>query len=240
MARPKVRKMRNFVGLDLQAHFESLQCLECLRISKTGFSALFLFRWSLLDDVKGCGLPIGRWQSRTLASSNSGKQFRKMGVDEPSNPFEKLDASASADSKIISLREGTENFYTGSEPFFSFFTQAQVILSTIRLTLEHRVIVPTSDLSSQMEGARRGFQHSGNLIVVVQDVGRIAAQFKQRAQQWEREIQNREQNKSSMSGALIQRLKAEATQVRSRIQGIDRALIKLEVMLHQMAGEAKD
>ncbi len=163
-----------------------------------------------------------------------------MGDDLPSNPIEVTDASRNVNLKSVALKEGTENFYTGSEPFFSFFTQPQVILSTLRLTLDARVVVQTSDLSSQMESARRGFQHSGNLIVVVQDVGRIAAQFKQRAQQWEREIQNREQNKSGMSGALIQRLKAEATQVRGRIQGIDRALIKLEVMLHQMAGEAKD
>lgn len=162
-------------------------------------------------------------------------------VDEqPLNPSESKDAACSPSSKNSSVSEGTENVYTGSEPFFSFFTQSQVILSTLRLTLDARVVVQTSDLSSQMESARRGFQHSGNLIVVVQDVGRIAAQFKQRAQQWEREIQNREQNKSGMSGALIQRLKAEATQVRGRILGIDRALIKLEVMLHQMAGEAKD
>ena len=162
-------------------------------------------------------------------------------VDEmPVNPEETAKSSNHPRPNGFSVREGTENFYNGSEPFFAFFTQAQVILSTLRLTLENQVIVPTNDLSAQMESARRSFRHSGNMIVVVQDVSRIASQFRHRVQAWEREVQNREQDKRGMNGTLIQRIKAEVAHVRSRIHGIDRALIKLEVKLHQMAGEAKD
>ena len=161
-------------------------------------------------------------------------------VDElPLNPAEKTDPANSLSPKSISDTEGTGNYYKGFEPFFSFFTQAQIILNTLRLTLEYRVVVPTAELGAQLESARRNFQHSGNLIVVMQDVARITAQFHQRVQLWQREVQNRERDKHGMNGALIQRLKAEAAQIRGRIHAIDRALIKLEVKLHQMAGEAQ-
>ncbi len=162
-------------------------------------------------------------------------------VDEmPVNPEEAAASSNHRSPKRFSVREGTENFYSGSEPFFAFFTQTQVILNTLRLTLDNQVVVSTSDLGSKMESARRSFQHSGNLVMVIQDVSRIAAMFRQRVQSWEREVQNRERNKHGMNGTLIQRIKAEIAHVRSRIHGIDRAVIKLEVKLHQMAGEAMD
>jgi hypothetical protein len=148
------------------------------------------------------------------------------------------DVTASATSNPP-LGEGTENYYTGSEPFFSFFTQAQVILGTLRLTVDSSVVVQSADLSSQMESARRGFQHSGDLVMAIQDVGRISAQFKNRVQSWERYVQERQNNKRQMNGALIQRIKAEAALIRGRVHAIDRALIKLEVTLHQMAGEAE-
>jgi hypothetical protein len=137
------------------------------------------------------------------------------------------------------LPEGTENYYDGSEPFFSFFTQAQVALSTLRLNYDGRNIVPTADLSSQMEGARRSFQHSGSLTYAIQDVNRIAAQFNKRVSIWERECQTLGRNKRALSGALIQRIKAEAAHIRGKVQVIERSLVKLEVTLNQMAGEAE-
>ena len=55
----------------------------------------------------------------------------------------------------------------------------------------------------------------------------------------EREIHSIERDKRGMSGGEIQRIKSETAHVRSRIQAIDRALVKLGVTLHQMAGEEK-
>lgn len=156
------------------------------------------------------------------------------------NRGEALESSEPAICKATSLGEGTENFYTGSEPFFTFFTQAQIIMGALRLTLENRVIVPSTDLGAQMEGARRGFQHTGVLKIAIQDVTRIASIYRQRVQLWEREIQNIEREKRSMNGAKIQQIKAEAAYIRGRIQAIDRAIVKLEVQLHQMVGEAID
>jgi hypothetical protein len=138
------------------------------------------------------------------------------------------------------LGDDTENFYQGSEPFFSFFTQAQIDLGTVRLTLEDRVVQPTSDLASQMESSRRSFLHSGDLISVMQDVMRIKSQFEQRTQSWERDAQNRGSDKRGQSGATIQRMKTEISRVRGKILITNRTLMKLEVKLHQMAGEAED
>lgn len=156
----------------------------------------------------------------------------------------RLDSPASAPvgkpHSETQLREGTENFYEGSEPFFTFFTQPQVLLSTIRLTVDQQLAVNVSDLSSQMEAARRGFQHSGNIIMACQEVARIASLFQIRVQAWERELQLQQSNKRKMSGMFIHKLKAEAAQIRGRVSAIDRALVKLEVTLHQMAGEARD
>ncbi len=136
--------------------------------------------------------------------------------------------------------DGIENFYTGSEPFFAFFTQAQILLSSVRLTLESRVVAPTSDLASQMEVARRGFQRNGNLQAALQDTARIAGQFRQRVQTWEREFQNCTIDKRGLSGSVIQRIKSEAALVRGNVRSIERALVKLEVALQQMVGESAE
>lgn len=143
----------------------------------------------------------------------------------------------SAQSGLVG--EGTENFYSGSEPFFTFFTQPQILLGTIRLTVDQRLVVPVTDLSAQMEAARRGFQHSGETTTAVQDITRISAQFRSRIQAWERELQNLQSDKRKLSGSLIHRIKAEAALIRGRIAAIDRAMVKLEVTLQQMAGEAR-
>jgi hypothetical protein len=149
------------------------------------------------------------------------------------------DDPAPARHELRSLGEGTENFYHGSEPFFTFFTQPQILLSTLRLTIQNQVIVPTIDLGSQMETCRRNFQHTGDLQVAMQDVVRLTDLFGRRVQNWEREVLGITHDKRGMSGTLIQRLKSEAAQIRVRIQSIDRALVKLGVTLHQMAGEQK-
>jgi hypothetical protein len=156
-----------------------------------------------------------------------------------SQPVDTRDAELGESNDRARGLEGTENVYTGAEPFFTYFTQPQVILSTLRLNLDGRLVAQTTDLAAQMENARRGFQHAGNLSVAVQDVGRITAQFRQRVQCWDREVQNFERDKRGRNGQHIQRIKAECAHVRSRIQAADRALVKLEVKLHQMVGEAK-
>lgn len=159
--------------------------------------------------------------------------------DSPIDPVPNPDSGDASGPSSPPLGEGTENFYTGSEPFFTYFTQAQVLLSTLRLTLDGRLIVSTSDLGALMEATRRGFLHTGNLLIATQDSGRISSLLSVRVKAWEREVQSYGREKRQMSGAQIQRLKAEATLIRGKILAIERAMVKLEVLLHQMTGEAR-
>ena len=159
-------------------------------------------------------------------------------MNDPRHLLNNQDERESPSRPDHQFSDGTENFYQGSEPFFSFFMQAQVVLGAVRLTLQDQVVVQTSDLGCQMESIRRSFLHSGNLTTATRDILRVVAQFNQRVQIWEREVQNRSRDNRGKSGNLIQRIKAEIARVRSKVRTVDRTLVKLETRLHQLAGEA--
>lgn len=131
-------------------------------------------------------------------------------------------------------QEIPDSVYSGTEPFFSFFSQAQVGLGTLRLSLEDRIVSQTSDLASSLENTKRTFQHNGKVNNALQDVNRILIQLQQRIQSWEREVQNRERNKHGSSGGHQQRLKSEIGHVRVRAQGAERTMSKLQIVLYQM------
>lgn len=139
-----------------------------------------------------------------------------------------------------SAEEIPDSVYSGTEEFFSYFSQAQIGLSTLRLSLEDRIVAPTTDLASSLEITKRTFQHNGKVRTALQDVNRLSSQLQQRIQMWEREVQNRERNKHSASGGQNQRLRAEIGQVRVRAQGADRIMAKLLIILYQMDAEKED
>ena len=132
--------------------------------------------------------------------------------------------------------EGSGNFYTGSETFFGVFTQAQVYLSGVRLVHNDKVTQQVSDLASQIENNRRRFLHSGDVNFALQELTRITNSYNQRVQAWESEARRREQNKKTMSGGALAKMKAEFSMVRTKTRLASRTLTKLEVELHQIAG----
>ncbi len=133
--------------------------------------------------------------------------------------------------------DSTLSVYNGNEPFFTFFSAAEVALATLRLTLEDRCLFQASDLAAQMGTLRREFQHDGKVPEALQDVLRITNQLQARVQNWEREVQNRERAKLEMTGTRLQRLRVEVSQVRGKIQMTDRVLAKLQIALHQLQAE---
>lgn len=143
-------------------------------------------------------------------------------------------------ARLTKAPEIPDNVYEGSEPFFSFFSQAQVVLATLRLSLEERIVSPTSDLATNLETVRRTFQHNGNIPGVIQDAQRISAQLQQRVQTWERAVQTHERVKRQQSGHQIQRIKAEIAGVRGKVQLAERTLAKLVITLHQMEADANE
>ncbi|MFN9715734.1 MAG: hypothetical protein ACK57G_18275 [Planctomycetota bacterium] len=136
-----------------------------------------------------------------------------------------------------SMTDSTLSVYNGNEPFFTFFSSAEVALATLRLSLEDRCLFQASDLAAQMGTLRREFQHDGKVPEALQDVLRITNQLQARVQNWEREVQNRERAKLEMTGTRLQRLRVEASQVRGKIQMTDRVLAKLQIALHQIQAE---
>jgi hypothetical protein len=130
--------------------------------------------------------------------------------------------------------------YTGNEPFFSFFSTAEVALATVRLTLADRCLYQASDLGSQLVTLRREFQHDGKFTDALQDLMRITNQFQIRVQSWEREVQNLERSKLEMAGARLQRIRVEVSQVRGKVQMTDRVLSKLQIILHQLQAEESE
>ena len=115
------------------------------------------------------------------------------------------------------------------------FTQTQVVLSGIRLTFDENIAQTTSDLGPQIEDARRTFVHTGDVTKAIQDIGRIAATYRQRVQSWEAEANRRENNKQAFSGEKIAKMKAEHSRVRTKAMLGDRSLTKLTVELHQLS-----
>jgi hypothetical protein len=142
-------------------------------------------------------------------------------------------SSANRDTKT----DCTVSIYNGNEPFFSFFSSAEVALATLRLTLADRCLFQASDLASQLVTLRREFQHNGKFPDAIQDVMRIANQFQVRVQNWEREVQNLERSKLDMSGTRLQKIRVEVSQVRVKIQTTERVLAKLQIVLHQLQAE---
>lgn len=142
-------------------------------------------------------------------------------------------SSANRDTKT----DCTVSIYNGNEPFFSFFSSAEVALATLRLTLADRCLFQASDLASQLVTLRREFQHNGKFPDAIQDVMRIANQFQVRVQNWEREVQNLERSKLDMSGSRLQKIRVEVSQVRVKIQTTERVLAKLQIVLHQLQAE---
>ncbi|MFO0013877.1 MAG: hypothetical protein ACK553_14135 [Planctomycetota bacterium] len=134
----------------------------------------------------------------------------------------------------------TLSVYSGNEPFFSFFSSAEVALATLRLTLAERCLFQASDLASQMATLRREFQHNGKFPEALQDVMRIANQFQARVQNWEREVQNLERSKREMTGTRLQRIRVEVSQVRVKIQMTERVLAKLQIVIHQLQAEESE
>ncbi len=129
-------------------------------------------------------------------------------------------------------------FYSGTEPFFAFFTQAQVIINGLRMTFDEQIAQPVSDLASRIEAIRRKFRHDGDVHRALDEVGKIATKLDQRIQAWESEAQRRENNKTKMSGEKIQKMKVEFTQVRMKSRVARRTLTKLNIELYQIsAGE---
>lgn len=138
------------------------------------------------------------------------------------------------------FQEIPDSFYSGTEEFFSYFSQGQIGRTTLRLSLEDRIVASTTDLASSLEMTKRTFQHNGKIRTALQDVKRLSTQLQQRIQIWEREVQNRERNKHGASGGQNQRLKAAIVQVRMRSQGAERSMSKLLIILYQTEAEAED
>jgi hypothetical protein len=120
------------------------------------------------------------------------------------------------------------------------FTRAQGLVKSLRLTLNHQIVVPVEELASGVSEAGRKFK-MGDVEQANQDVTRLYAAFGQRTNQWEAQARGLEQqmrmeaakNPKSISIDKMNRMKSEQTAVRTRIRTAEVQFRRLHQALDQ-------
>ena len=96
---------------------------------------------------------------------------------QPSDQPAPEQSDSAGDAKMPSNFEGSS--FDGTESFFAVYTQTQVVLNGVRLTINGNISQQVSDLAAQIETARRNFIHTNDVTSAIQDVMRISSTFRQ-------------------------------------------------------------
>jgi hypothetical protein len=130
---------------------------------------------------------------------------------------------------------------SGMEVNLGDFTRTQGLMKSLRLTLNHQIVVPVEEIASGVNEAGRKFK-MGDIEQANQDVARLHAAFGQRTSQWESQARSLEQqmksqaakNPKSISIDKINRMKSEQTAVRTRIRTAEVQFRRLHQGLDQI------
>lgn len=134
---------------------------------------------------------------------------------------------------------------SGMEINLGDFTRTQGLMKSLRLMLNHQIVVSAEEIASGVGEAGRKFK-MGDIEQANQEVTRLYSAFGQKTGQWESQARNLEQqmkmqaakNPKSISIDKINQMKSEQTAVRTRIrtaevqfrrlhQGLDQAFTNL-------------
>jgi hypothetical protein len=114
---------------------------------------------------------------------------------------------------------------SGMEINLGDFTRTQVLMRSLRLTLNNQIVVQVEEIASGVSDAGRKFR-MGDIEQVNQDVARLYSAFGQKTNQWENQARGLEQqmkmqaakNPRSVSIDKLNQMRSEQTAVRTRIR----------------------
>ncbi|HEX5106589.1 MAG TPA: hypothetical protein VFV87_22370 [Pirellulaceae bacterium] len=120
------------------------------------------------------------------------------------------------------------------------FTRTQVLMRSLRLTLNNQIVVQVEEIASGVSEAGRKFK-LGDVEQANLDVARLYAAFDQKTNQWESQARNLQQqmkaqaakNPRSISIDKMNQMKAEQTAVRTRIRTAEVQFRRLHQGLEQ-------
>lgn len=129
---------------------------------------------------------------------------------------------------------------SGMEINLGDFTRTQVLMRSLRLTLNNQIVVQVEELASGINEAARRFK-MGDIEQVNQDVARLYSAFSQKTNQWESQARGLEQqmkmqaakNPRSISIDKLNQMRSEQTAVRTRIRTAEVQFRRLHQGLEQ-------
>jgi hypothetical protein len=129
---------------------------------------------------------------------------------------------------------------SGMEINLGDFTRTQVLMRSLRLTLNNQIVVQVEEIASAVSDAGRRFK-MGDIEQANQDVGRLYSTFGQKTNQWESQARSLEQqmkmqtakNPRSISIDKMNQMRAEQTAVRTRIRTAEVQFRRLHQGLEQ-------
>src|SRR5688572_8185527 len=129
---------------------------------------------------------------------------------------------------------------SGLEINLGDFTRTQVLMRSLRLSLNNQIVVQVEELASGVSEAGRKFK-MGDLEQANQDVARLFSAFSQKTNQWESQARNLEQqtkmqaakNPRSVSIDKLSQMRSEQTAVRTRIRTAEVQFRRLHQGLEQ-------
>jgi len=129
---------------------------------------------------------------------------------------------------------------SGLEINLGDFTRTQVLMRSLRLSLNNQIVVQVEELASGVSEAGRKFK-MGDLEQANLDVARLFSAFSQKTNQWESQARNLEQqtkmqaakNPRSVSIDKLSQMRSEQTAVRTRIRTAEVQFRRLHQGLEQ-------
>jgi hypothetical protein len=129
---------------------------------------------------------------------------------------------------------------SGLEINLGDFTRTQVLMRSLRLTLNQQIVVQVEEIASGINDAGRKFK-MGDVEQVNQDVARLYSAFSQKTNQWESQARGLEQqmkmqaakNPRSISIDKLNQMRSEQTAVRTRIRTAEVQFRRLHQGLEQ-------
>jgi hypothetical protein len=129
---------------------------------------------------------------------------------------------------------------SGMEINLGDFTRTQVLIRSLRLTLNNQIAVQVEEIASGINEAGRKFK-MGDLEQANQDVARLYSAFGQKTNQWESQARGLEQqmkmqtakNPRSISIEKMNQMRSEQTAVRTRIRTAEVQFRRLHQGLEQ-------
>jgi hypothetical protein len=129
---------------------------------------------------------------------------------------------------------------SGMEINLGDFTRTQVLMRSLRLTLNNQIVIQVEELASGINEAARRFK-MGDIEQVNQDVARLYSAFGQKTNQWESQARGLEQqmkmqaakNPRSISIDKLNQMRSEQTAVRTRIRTAEVQFRRLHQGLEQ-------